>query len=216
MTTLLLVDDHAIIRQGVAQLLSDRKAIDQAVEAASGAEALAMLEQTRCDMVMLDISLPDISGIDVLQRIKRHWPQLPVLIFSMYHEEQYGVRALKSGAAGYLSKAASTGEMLAAVRQVLSGRKYVSQSLADALVSYVATNSGQMAHERLSHREYQTLCMLGSGKRLTDVANMLSLSVKTVSVYRTRLLEKLNLANNAELTYYVMHNRLVDLGPAQA
>ncbi|WP_347558273.1 response regulator transcription factor [Robbsia sp. KACC 23696] len=212
MSRILLIDDHSAIRQGIAQLLLARNLFTEAVEASTGAEALALAERGPWAMVLLDISLPDMSGVEVLRRIKRLSPSLPVLIFSMYREDQYAVRALKAGASGYLSKTANAQELTSALQQICAGRKYVSASLAEALAEYVSADAAQMPHEKLSNREYQTLCMLGSGKRLTDVAEVLSLSVKTVSVYRARLLEKLGLANNAELTYYVMRNQLVDLG----
>jgi DNA-binding NarL/FixJ family response regulator len=164
-------------------------------------------------VVLLDISLPDMSGIEVLKRAKKKAPRTPVLMFSMYREDQYAVRALKAGAAGYLSKTVDAAQMIAAIQQVAAGRKYVSPAMAEALADYVLVDGEQLPHEKLSDREYQTLCMLASGKRLTDIAHALSLSVKTVSVYRTRLLEKMKLTNNAELTFYVMSNRLVDLSP---
>jgi DNA-binding NarL/FixJ family response regulator len=152
----------------------------------------------------------------VLKRVKRRAPRAPVRMFSMYREDQYAVRSLKAGAAGYLSKTVTAAQMIEAIRQVAAGRKYVSPALAEALADYVSFDSEQLPHEKLSDREYQTLCMLASGKRLTDIAHALSLSVKTVSVYRARLLEKMKLRNNAELTFYVMSNRLVDLNPAMA
>lgn len=208
---ILLVDDHAIVRQGVKQLLLDRGAATEVAEADTGAGALALIGQVDWDIVMLDISLPDMNGIEVLKRLKQKAPRVPVLMFSMYREDQYAVRALKSGAAGYLSKTSTAAQMIGAVQQVAAGRKYVSPAMAEALALYVSLDGEQLPHEKLSDREYQTLCMLGSGKRLTDIANTLSLSVKTISVYRTRLLEKMALSNNAELTYYVMNNHLVDL-----
>ena len=207
----LLIDDHAIVRQGVMQLLMDRGIASEVGEAENGAEALAQADQIEWDVALLDISLPDMNGIEVLKRLRRKAPRVPVLMFSMYREDQFAVRALKAGAAGYLSKTANTAQMIAAVQQVAAGRRYVSSKMAEALADYISLDSDQLPHEKLSDREYQTLCMLGSGKRLTDIARVLSLSVKTVSVYRTRLLEKMGLANNAELTYYVMSNHLVDL-----
>ena len=207
----LLIDDHAIVRQGVMQLLMDRGIASEVGEAENGAEALAQADQIEWDVALLDISLPDMNGIEVLKRLRRKAPRVPVLMFSMYREDQFAVRALKAGAAGYLSKTANTVQMIAAVQQVAAGRRYVSSKMAEALADYISLDSDQLPHEKLSDREYQTLCMLGSGKRLTDIARVLSLSVKTVSVYRTRLLEKMGLANNAELTYYVMSNHLVDL-----
>ena len=211
---ILLVDDHAIVRQGVRQLLLDRGIAREVVEADSGAQALASIDKTVFDATLLDISLPDMNGVEVLKRMKRKAPRLPVMMFSMYREDQYAVRALKAGAAGYLSKTVNAAQMIEAIQQVAAGRKYVSPAMAEALADYVSFDGEQLPHEKLSDREYQTLCMLASGKRLTDIANALSLSVKTVSVYRSRLLEKMKLNNNAELTFYVMSNRLVDLNPA--
>ena len=213
---ILLVDDHAIVRQGVKQLLLDLGVADTVSEAESGADALSQADRADWDVVLLDISLPDMNGIEVLKRLRRKAPRVPVLMFSMYREDQYAVRALKAGAAGYLSKTSNAAEMMNAVRQVAAGRKYVSAQMAEALADYVSLDGDQLPHERLSDREYQTLCMLGSGKRLTDIAHALSLSVKTVSVYRSRLLEKMGLSNNAELTYYVMSNNLIDVGGAAA
>jgi len=213
---ILLADDHAIVRRGVAQLLLERGVASEVREAETGAHALTLAGRAAFDAVMLDISLPDMNGLDVLKRLKRDAPRLPVLMFSMYREDQYAVRALKAGAAGYVSKTADPALMIRAVQQVAAGRKYVSPEMAEALATYVSLDSERMPHENLSDREFQTLCMLASGKRLTDIANALSLSVKTVSVYRTRLLDKMKLANNAELTFYVLSNRLVDMNPAIA
>ena len=210
---ILIAEDHAIVRQGVRQLLIDRGVADDIAEAQSGAEVLTEASKHVFDVILLDISLPDMNGVEVLKRLKRKLPRVPVLMFSMYREDQYAVRALKAGAAGYLSKTGDATQMIAAIQQVAAGRKYVSPAMAEALADYVSFDGEQMPHEKLSDREYQTLCMLASGKRLTDIAHTLSLSVKTVSVYRTRLLEKMKLSNNAELTFYVMSNRLVDLSP---
>ncbi|CAL8472480.1 response regulator transcription factor [Caballeronia novacaledonica] len=216
MLRILLADDHAIVRRGVAQLLLERGVASEVSEAETGMQALALAARRPLDVAMLDISLPDVNGIDVLKRLKRENPRLPVLMFSMYREDQYAVRALKAGASGYLSKTADPALMIGAIQQVAAGRKYVSPEMAEALATYVSLDTDRLPHEKLSDREYQTLCMLASGKRLTDIALALSLSVKTVSVYRARLLEKMKLANNAELTFYVMSNRLVDMNPAIA
>jgi DNA-binding NarL/FixJ family response regulator len=211
---ILLVDDHAIVRQGVRQLLVNHGVAREVVEAESGAQAFACLDGDPFDVVLLDISLPDMNGVEVLKRVKRRAPGTPIMMFSMYREDQYAVRSLKAGAAGYLSKTVTAAQMVDAIRQVAAGRKYVSPALAEALADYLSSDTDLLPHEKLSDREYQTLCMLASGKRLTDIAHALSLSVKTVSVYRARLLEKMKLSNNAELTFYVMSNRLVDLNPA--
>ena len=213
-TRILLADDHAVVRQGVRHLLLDRGIAVEVAEAQTGAEALASAAKQAYDVILLDISLPDMNGVEVLKRIKRKAPRVPVLMFSMYREDQYAVRALKAGAAGYLSKTVDAAQMIGAIQQVAAGRKYVSPAMAEALADYVSFDGEQLPHEKLSDREYQTLCMLASGQRLTDIAQTLSLSVKTVSVYRTRLLVKMRLSNNAELTFYVMSNRLVDLNPA--
>jgi DNA-binding NarL/FixJ family response regulator len=211
---ILIAEDHAVVREGVRQLLMDRGVASAVAEAQTGADVLAEASKHVYDVILLDISLPDMNGVEVLKRLKRKVPRVPVLMFSMYREDQYAVRALKAGASGYLSKTVDAAQMIAAIQQVAAGRKYVSPAMAEALADYVSFDGEQMPHEKLSDREYQTLCMLASGKRLTDIANALSLSVKTVSVYRTRLLEKMKLRNNAELTFYVMSNRLVDLNPA--
>lgn len=210
---ILLVDDHAIVRQGIRQLLIDRSIARDVAEAETGVESIAAADKKNFDVILLDISLTDMNGIEVLKRIKRKLPHTPVLMFSMYREDQYAVRALKAGAAGYLSKTVNAAQMVSAIQQVAAGRKYVSPAMAEALAEYVSFENEPLPHEKLSDREYQTLCMLASGKRLTDIANTLSLSVKTVSVYRSRLLEKMKLSNNAELTFYVMSNRLVDMTP---
>ncbi|KND59981.1 Two-component response regulator [Candidatus Burkholderia verschuerenii] len=212
----LLADDHAIVRRGVAKLLIEFGVASEVIEADTGRDVLAHASRRPFDDALLDISLPDINGLDVLKRLKRDVPRLPVLMFSMYREDLYAVRALKAGAAGYLSKTADPALMIRAIRQVADGRKYVSPEMAEALANYVSLDTERMPHETLSDREFQTLCMLASGKRLTDIARALSLSVKTVSVYRSRLLDKMKLANNAELTFYVMSNRLVDMNPAIA
>ncbi|SAK40335.1 response regulator protein [Caballeronia fortuita] len=216
MLKILLADDHAIVRRGVAQLLLERGVASEVSEAETGVQALTLAARRPLDVALLDISLPDVNGLDVLKRLKRESPRLPVLMFSMYREDQYAVRALKAGASGYLSKTADPALMIGAIQQVAAGRKYVSAEMAEALATYVSLDTDRLPHEKLSDREYQTLCMLASGKRLTDIAHALSLSVKTVSVYRARLLEKMKLANNAELTFYVMSNRLVDMNPAIA
>jgi two-component system, NarL family, invasion response regulator UvrY len=210
---ILLVDDHVIVRQSLRHLLLERRVARQVAEAGDGSEALQQADRGRFDVILLDISLPDMNGIEVLKRLKRKLPHTPVLMFSMHHENQYAVRALRGGAAGYLPKTIDVDQMISALQTVAAGRKYVSAAMAEALAEYVSFENEPMPHEKLSDREYQTLCMLASGRRLTDIARTLSLSVKTVSVYRTRLLEKMNLSNNAELTFYAMNNQLVEMPP---
>jgi two-component system, NarL family, invasion response regulator UvrY len=206
----LIADDHAIVRQGLRQILSDTPDLTVAGEAENGVQAVNMVRGGEWDVVLMDVSMPDRNGIDALKLIKKEFPRLPVLILSMYPEEQYAIRALKAGAAGYLTKQSAPELLVTAIRQVASGKKYVSPSLAEELANAIGEDSERPAHEKLSDREYQTLCMIASGKTPTEIAEALSLSVKTVSVYRARLLEKMNLRNNAELTHYGLKHGLAE------
>ena len=206
----LIADDHAIVRQGLRQILSDTPDLTVSGEAENGVQAVQMVRAGEWDVVLMDVSMPDRNGIDALKLIKKEYPRLPVLILSMYPEEQYAIRALKAGAAGYLTKQSAPELLVTAIRQVASGKKYVSPSLAEELANAIGDDSERPAHEKLSDREYQTLCMIASGKTPTEIAEALNLSVKTVSVYRARLLEKMNLRNNAELTHYGLKHGLAE------
>lgn len=206
----LIADDHAIVRQGLRQILSDTPDLTVAGEAENGVQAVQMVRAGDWDVVLMDVSMPDRNGIDALKLIKKEFPRLPVLILSMYPEEQYAIRALKAGAAGYLTKQSAPELLVTAIRQVASGKKYVSPSLAEELANAIGDDSERPPHEKLSDREYQTLCMIASGKTPTEIAEALNLSVKTVSVYRARLLEKMNLRNNAELTHYGLKHGLAE------
>ncbi|WP_018608298.1 response regulator [Uliginosibacterium gangwonense] len=206
----LIADDHAIIRHGLKQILSDTEDLELAGEADGGVSAMQLLRTLECDVVLMDVSMPDRNGIDTLKLVKKEFPRLPVLILSMHPEEQYAVRALRAGAAGYLSKQAAPEQLVTALRQVASGKKYVSAEVAEELANAIGEDLDRPPHEKLSDREYQTLCMIASGKTLTQIAEQLNLSVKTVSVYRARLLEKMRLHNNAELTHYGLKHGLVD------
>ncbi|MBL0285013.1 MAG: response regulator transcription factor [Zoogloea sp.] len=206
----LIADDHAIVRQGLRQILSDTPDLTVAGEAENGVQAVQMVRTGEWDVVLMDVSMPDRNGIDALKIIKKEFPRLPVLILSMYPEEQYAIRALKAGAAGYLTKQSAPELLVTAIRQVASGKKYVSPSLAEELANAIGDDSERLPHEKLSDREYQTLCMIASGKTPTEIAEALNLSVKTVSVYRARLLEKMNLRNNAELTHYGLKHGLAE------
>ena len=206
----LIADDHAIVRQGLRQILSDTPDLTVAGEAENGVQAVQMVRAGDWDVVLMDVSMPDRNGIDALKLIKKEFPRLPVLILSMYHEEQYAIRALKAGAAGYLTKQSAPELLVTAIRQVASGKKYVSPSLAEELANAIGDDSERPPHEKLSDREYQTLCMIASGKTPAEIAEALNLSVKTVSVYRARLLEKMNLRNNAELTHYGLKHGLAE------
>lgn len=206
----MVVDDHAVVRQGLRQILSDTPDMEMVAEAGDGDEALAKTRECELDVVLLDVSMPERNGIDTLKVIRKEKPKLPVLILSMYPEEQYAIRALKAGAAGYLTKQSAPDQLVHAIRQVASGKKYVSESLAEQLVSSISEDTDRPPHEKLSDREFQTLRMIASGKTLTQIAEELGLSVKTISVYRSRLLEKMRLSNNAELTHYGLKHGLVD------
>ena len=206
----LIADDHAIVRQGLRQILSDTADLTVAGEAENGVQAVQLVRSGEWDVVLMDVSMPDRNGIDALKLIKKEYPRLPVLILSMYPEEQYAIRALKAGAAGYLTKQSAPELLVTAIRQVASGKKYVSPSLAEELANAIGEDSERPPHEKLSDREYQTLCMIASGKTPTEIAEALNLSVKTVSVYRARLLEKMNLRNNAELTHYGLKHGLAE------
>ena len=206
----LIADDHAIVRQGLRQILSDTPDLTVSGEAENGVQAVQMVRAGEWDVVLMDVSMPDRNGIDALKLIKKEYPRLPVLMLSMYPEEQYAIRALKAGAAGYLTKQSAPELLVTAIRQVASGKKYVSPSLAEELANAIGDDSERPPHEKLSDREYQTLCMIASGKTPAEIAEALNLSVKTVSVYRARLLEKMNLRNNAELTHYGLKHGLAE------
>jgi len=205
----LIADDHAIVRQGLRAILSDTTDMVVAGEAENGIRALQLLRDGNWDVVLMDVNMPDRNGIDTLKLVKKEFPKLPVLMLSMHPEEQYAVRALKAGASGYLSKQSAPEQLVLAIRQVASGKKYVSAEVAEQLATAI-TEDDRAPHERLSDREYQTLCMIASGKTLTQIGEELNLSVKTVSVYRARLLEKMKLKNNAELTHYGLKHGLVE------
>jgi DNA-binding NarL/FixJ family response regulator len=206
---ILIADDHAIVRKGLKQILSETSDLVVTGEAGDGHEAINKVYENDYDVVLLDISMPGRGGLEVLTEIKKKKPDLPVLILSMHHEEQYAVRALRTGAAGYLTKESAPEELIKAIRKVSRGRKYVTASLAERLVSAIKIDVEKPPHEPLSNREFQVLCMIGSGKTVKQISEELSLSVKTISTYRCRILNKMNMKNNAELTYYAIQNRLM-------
>ena len=205
-----IADDHAIVREGLKQILAEQGDIVVAGEAENGLDAVKLFRKSRCHVVLLDISMPDRNGIEVLKQIKQERPELAVLMLSMHREDQYAIRALRAGAAGYLTKQSAPRELVTAIRQVAGGQKYVSATLAQALASQVGADHEAAAHDNLSDREFQTLTMIASGKTVSEIARELSLSVKTVSEYRARLLVKMNLKTSAELTHYAIRNQLVD------
>jgi DNA-binding NarL/FixJ family response regulator len=205
-----IADDHAIVREGLKQILAEQRDIVVAGEAENGLDAIKLFRKSRCHVMLLDISMPDRNGIEVLKQIKQERPELAVLMLSMHREDQYAIRALKAGAAGYLTKQSAPKELVTAIRQVAGGQKYVSATLAQALASQVGADHDAPPHESLSDREFQTLTMIASGKTVTEIAQELSLSVKTISEYRARLLAKMKLKTSAELTHYAIRNQLVD------
>jgi two-component system, NarL family, invasion response regulator UvrY len=209
MTEVILCDDHALIRRGIRDTLSDATDIRVVGEAGDYGELRALMRTQRCDVLVLDINLPGRSGLDVLHALKDEGADVRVLIVSMYPEDQYAIRALRAGAAGYVNKGGDPQLLVQAVRTVAQGRKYVTPEIAQMLVESLTAPVSETPHERLSDRELQTLVMIASGKRLADIAGELTLSPKTVSVYRARVLEKLSMANNSELTVYAIKNGLV-------
>ena len=210
MIRVLIADDHAIVRHGLKQILAETDDLIVAGEAETGFQAIKMARQDTFDVVLLDISLPDRNGIEVLSQIKKTHPRLAVLMLSMHTEHEFAIRALKAGASGYLNKQRAPVQLVTAIRQVAVGRKYISAALAEELANSLGGDTEQPLHELLSDREFQTLRLIASGKSLSAISDELSLSPKTVSVYRARLLEKLDLRNNSDLTRYAIKNKLVD------
>ena len=212
MTDVILCDDHALIRRGIRDTLSDAADIRVVGEAGDYGELRSLMRNTSCDVLVLDINLPGRSGLDALHALKDEGSPVKVLIVSMYPEDQYAIRALRAGAFGYVNKGGDPQLLVQAVRTVAQGRKYVTPEIAQMLVESLTAPAPENAHQTLSDRELQTLVLIASGKRLSDIADELNLSPKTVSVYRARVLEKLALANNAELTVYAIRNGLVGDG----
>jgi two-component system invasion response regulator UvrY len=209
MIKVLFVEDHAIVREGLKQILAETADIIVADEAGDGEESITKVREGDFDIVVLDISMPGRSGLEILKELKTIRPSLPILILSMYPEELYAVRAFKSGAAGYLSKESAPTELITAIRKVSSGGRYISPALAETLVVNLSDDNGKPLHDKLSEREYQILRMIASGKTGKEIANELNLSAKTVSTYRARVLEKMGMRSNAELTHYALQNGLV-------
>lgn len=210
MIKVLIADDHALIRKGLKQLLDDTDDLRVTGEAESGIDAIKMVQAGSYDVVLLDISMPDKHGIDVLKQIKDNHPQLPVLMLSMHPEDQYALRSMKAGAAGYLNKQSAPAQLVTAIRQVAKGKKYISSELAEQLAEGLTQGYQELLHQTLSNREYQTLCLMAQGKKLSEMAEVMSLSPKTISVYRSRLLEKMKLKTNAEAIHYAINNHLIE------
>jgi DNA-binding NarL/FixJ family response regulator len=209
MIKVFITDDHPIVREGLKQTLRETPDIAVSGEASNGEETLDDLRNQEVDVVLLDISLPGRSGLDILAQIRVAYPTVKVLILSTYPEQQYAIRALRTGAAGYLTKESAPDELITAIRKVAIGGKYVSAALAERLAFDLAGESTSRPHEKLSNREYQVMCMIASGKTVGEIAVELSLSDKTISTYRRRILDKMNLRHNAELTHYAIQQGLV-------
>jgi DNA-binding NarL/FixJ family response regulator len=211
MIRVLIADDHTVVRQGLKQILGDTHEMVVAGEATNGQEVLEKVRAETWDVVVLDISMPGHSGLDVLKQLKAERPELPVLVLSMYTEDQYALRVLKAGASGYLTKDSAADELVRAIHKVVSGGRYVSPFLAEKLAFEIGPDSHKLPHETLSDREFQVLRLIATGKAVGEIATELSLSPKTISTYRRRMLEKMNLATNAELIHYAIQHHLVDL-----
>jgi two-component system, NarL family, invasion response regulator UvrY len=211
MIRVLIVDDHPIVRHGLSYELakaSDIKVID---EASDGDEAMAKARSAKPDLVLLDIALPGKNGLEILKQLRAELPRIRVLILSAFPERQYAVRCLKSGAQGYLTKKSASAELITAIRKIMRGKKYVSASLADLLASEVGTDTGRLPHEGLSDREFQVLCLLGQGKTVSQIAEVLSLSLSTINTHRTHILEKMKMESTAQLIRYALDNNLTDV-----
>lgn len=208
MIRVFIVDDHKIVREGLKLILSETPDLSLVGEASNGPEFLEQYMSIRFDVLVLDLTMPGRGGLDVLATVKSQRPDLPVLVLSMHPEDQYAIRVIRAGASGFLNKEAASTELVGAIRTVAEGKKFVTASVAEKLAAYIGSRDTMTPHEQLSDREFQVLLMIASGKTVTEIGNDLSLSVKTVSTYRTRILEKMQLKTNAELTHYVISNNL--------
>jgi two-component system invasion response regulator UvrY len=210
MIKILVADDHTIFREGLKRILAECADVIVADEASNGREVLDKIWKNEYDMVLLDISMPGITGLEALKQLKTDRPRLPVLVLSMHPEEQYAVRALRAGASGYLTKESAPDELITAIRKISQGRKYITSSLAERLAFEVEADSERPPHEILSDREYQVLRMIASGSTIKEIAKELSLSIKTVSTYRTRIMGKMKMKTNAELMHYALKHQILD------
>jgi len=210
MIRVIIADDHAILRQGVRQIVQSQSDMDVVGEASNYVEVMQHVRQEACDILLLDIAMPGKNGIDTLKQVKHEFPKLPVLVLSMYPEDQYAIRALKAGASGYLTKVTAADQLVQAIRQLMRGRRYITAELAESLAASITGDLDVPAHEILSDREYQTLRHIAAGRTLAQIGEELAVSPKTVSVYRARLLAKLRLTTNAELTRYALEHNLVE------
>lgn len=209
MIRVILADDHTIVRRGLVQILNSDPGIEVIGEAASGDDVLRLLRSVKADVVVLDITMPGRNGLETLKEIREMEPGLPVLILSMHPSDQYAVRVLRAGASGYLTKESAPAELVQAIKRAFRGQKYLSPEVAELLAGYIQSGYDDEPHKRLSDREFEVFVSIGSGKSVSEIAEELYLSVKTISTYRSRILEKTGLANNAEITRYCLENRLI-------
>ena len=211
MIKILIADDHAIVREGLKQIVAEEKDMLVAGEAGNANEMFELLKKDDFTIIILDISMPGRSGLEALKFLKKNYPEVPTLILSMFSEEQYGLRALKAGAAGYLKKVSAPTELVSAIRKIVSGVKYINQSLAEKLADEYDSDRKERMHDKLSNREYQIMCLIASGKSTEEIALDLSISINTVYTYRNRILEKMHLKSNVELTQYALQNKLIEI-----
>lgn len=209
MIRILIVDDHNIVHQGLNFILDKKHNMKVAANCTNGTEAMKWVCNNYCDVALIDIAMPDMSGIDLLKLLRQEKPELPVLILSAYPEDQYAVRLIKAGAAGYLNKECIPEEIVRAVKSVIQGKKYISPTVAEILANELSKPEGKLPHETLSNREYQILLLLAAANSITEISSSLKLSANTISTYRKRILEKMNLSSNAELMRYVIENNLI-------
>lgn len=210
MVSIFIADDHAVVREGLKQIISEVSGMEIAGESDNGFDVVSYVQSNSYDVVILDITMPGPNILDLVKLIRQHKPGLPILVLSIHPEEQYAVRVLRAGASGYLTKESAPEELVSAIRKVSSGGKYVSACLAEKILFTLGTDQEKMPHENLSDREYQTLCMIASGKTVKHIAEELNLSEKTISTYRSRILQKMGVKSNAEITHYAFKYGLVN------
>ncbi|MBE0550885.1 MAG: response regulator transcription factor [Ignavibacterium sp.] len=208
---IIIADDHAIVREGLKQIVAEEKDMLVCGEAEDTLSLMELLKKEKWSIVVLDINMPGKSGLEALKDIKQFYPELPVLILSMFSEDQYGLRAIKAGASGYLKKVSAPTELVIAIRKIVSGRKYINSSLAEKLAESLGNEKNNFLHDKLSDREYQIMCSIALGKSAEEIAAELTLSINTIYTYRNRIFEKMSMKSNVELTQYAVQNKLIEI-----